>query len=69
MTQELNKVKDMIAAKLYDSPHGLVSVNFVLSLIDDYIADVEREARRWPPTEERIDIIGPNGNTGEHYEN
>jgi hypothetical protein len=35
--------------------------------------DKEREEeleqiKRWPESEERIDIIGQNGNTGDHYE-
>ena len=34
--------------------------------LKEKIRELEAAKREWP-TEERIDNIGPNGNTGEHY--
>ena len=34
--------------------------------LKEKILELEAIRREWP-TEERIDNIGPNGNTGEHY--
>ena len=30
--------------------------------------ELERQQKEWPEDDERIDIIGQNGNTGEHYD-